>query len=172
MPHTIRVIIILFGSFIARPVMKHTLIGLAILLAAILLTACSRGGYSSSGLPDTLLAESLLERVGASQGVKILVLDGGGGKDPRSHEVHSQYSVAITSGTAGQLLTSLRAEMQRLILASGETLIGGETVVPAGLRDFSFRYASDHHKGFIRIYTADTSTNTFRLIMFCYEHQT
>ena len=151
--------------------MKQTLIGPAILLAAILLTACSRGGYPSSGLPDTLLAKSMLERVGASQGVKILVLDGGGGKDLRSHEVHSQYSVAITSGTAGQLLTSLRAEMQRLILASGETLIGGETVVPAGLRDFAIRYASDHHKGFIRIYTTDTSTNTFRLIMFCYEHQ-
>ena len=88
----------------------------------------------------------------------------------RSHEVHSQYSVAITSGTAGQLLTGLRAEMQRLILASGETLYGSETVVPAGLRDFAFRYASDHHKGFIRVYTADASTNTFRLIMFCYEH--
>ncbi len=61
--------------------------------------------------------------------------------------------------------------MQRLILASGETLYGGETVVPAGLRDFAFHYASDHHKGVVRIYSADTSTNTFRLIMFCYEHQ-
>ena len=61
--------------------------------------------------------------------------------------------------------------MQRRILASGQTLYGSETVVPAGLRDFAFHYAADRHKGVIRIYTAVTSTNTFRLIMFCYEHQ-
>jgi hypothetical protein len=159
------------GFLIARPVMKPTLSGPAILLTAILVTACSRGGYPGSGLPDTLLAESLLEQVGATQGVKIVDRGGGGGKDLRSHEVHSQFSVAITSGTTAELLTGLRAEMQRLILASGETIFGLETVVPAGLRDFAFHYANDHHKGVLRIYTADTSTNTFRLIMFCYEHQ-
>lgn len=151
--------------------MNHRIQAIAGIFAALLLTACNRSGYTGSGLPEFLTAEALVEQVGASQGVRIFDRGGGGGKDLRSHEVHSQYSVAITSGTAGQLLTRLREEMQRLILASGETLYGSETVVPAGLRDFAFHYASDHHKGVIRIYTANTSTNTFRLIVFCYEHQ-
>lgn len=141
-------------------------------LLAGLGTACKRGGYPSSGLPDTLLAEPLLERVGTAQGLKILDRSGGGGTDRHSHEAHRQYSVAISSGTAGQFLHSLQAELQRLTLASGETFYDPETVATDALRDFAFHYARDDHKGVLRVYSAATSTNTFRLIMFCYEHQT
>lgn len=150
--------------------MKPSFAGLGILLTAILLTACDRGAYTSSGLPDTLLAKSLVERVGGAQGVRITELAGGGGNDRRSHEVHAQYAVAMTSGTREQLLTGLRAEMQRLILASGETLYGSETVAATALRDFAFHYTDNHHKGVVRVYTADAATNEFRLILFCYEH--
>jgi hypothetical protein len=55
---------------------------------------------------------------------------GGGGKDLISHEQHQQYSIVITSGTARQFVSKLRAEVETLVLAANETVYGSETVAP------------------------------------------
>jgi len=143
---------------------------LALVVVALCLSACRESGYSRTGLPEVLAAESLLVEAGAAQGIEIVERDGGVQVNPDSHEVHGQYTVRISSGTPGQLVSSLRSEVERLILASGDVIYGNETVVPDGLRDFAFRFAGEDHRGFIRVYTA-TSGGLTRFIMVSYEHR-
>jgi hypothetical protein len=143
-----------------------------LVLSGMLLAGCGRGGYTGSGVPAAVAADSLVEHCGSAQGARVAEQTGGGGTDLQSAEQHRQYTVSIESGTPGQFMTSLRSEVEKLVFASGQTLYGPETVVPAELRDFALRYAGPHHKGMVRAYTADHSTNRFRLIIWCYEHRT
>lgn len=141
-----------------------------LLLLAALAGGCCRSDYSSSGLPEKLVTDALFLRIGEPQGVKLAHLSGGGGSTTHCDEQHRQYSVTITSGTAGEYASRLRQEVEKLILDSGKTVYGTESVLREELRDFALRYADDQRRGMFRLYTADISTNSFRLIVLCYEH--
>ena len=139
-------------------------------LLLLVLAGCTQ--MTSSGIPQALNTDALLQTAGSSQGITLAGPSSGEGRDPDSVETERRFRAAISSGTSGQLLAAYRRQVEHTITNMGGDIHGrGISGTADDVHDFSYSYAWHRNKGIIRVYSFPTTNGTVDAVLFCYEHR-
>jgi hypothetical protein len=155
-----------------RLLRKHSNRISGIALLAVLAGGCVRPlVWTDSGLPKALGSAAILERAGASLGIKVQSRSGTEGSGSGSAEVDHEFTATIGPGTVGQLLTALRDEMKHKIEEEGGSIRGrSESKDGAGLTAFGYDYDVAHNRGIVRVHSFAGPSGQVKILVISYEH--
>ena len=153
--------------------MKHIFIMsrvLSLLASAILAGGCNQ--IKDSGIPKALNTDALLRTAGTAQGITFGAVGSGESRSKYAVDANRDFTVTISSGSAGQLLAAFRSEVKRQIESMGGKIHDtGDSGGGTDVRAFSYGYSWSGNEGIVRVHSFVRTNGQVEITLFCYEHR-